>query len=157
MKSMLLVLTLSLAFAGFAQQSTKAQSGDQVANKSKIFIYRDKGKIKGPFFNVSKVPLSVYSDEKEMAVIDAGHYFVAHLEPGKHTLHSNDQHSGVQMEIEPNKEYFVRINVESVFPKVHGSLELTTEEQGKREVQGLQPLKAKLVRDRERVTVTEKP
>jgi hypothetical protein len=89
--------------------------------------------------------------------MENGRYFVVNVDPGQHTFRSNDKQSGIQLDVKPGQQYFVRLEIAAGFMKGHGRLILTAAEQGRYELQSnqLKPLDADKVADTSRVSVTE--
>ncbi len=138
-------LTLTSFFA-FAQ--SPAANPQQ---KASVYIYRYKQ------FVGSALAPSVYCDEVQLARMENGRYFSVPLDPGQHTFRSNDSQSGVQLELKPGEEYFIRVEIAAGMMKGHGRLILTAPEQGRYELQSnkLKPLDASKVVDTARVSVAE--
>lgn len=159
------VLTLcSLACCGFAQQpsasspqsansqteaaATTTQPGTQT-DKTTVYFYRYKQ------YAGSALSPSVYCDEAELARMENGRYFSVKLAPGKHTFRSNDKQSGVEVDLKPGQEYFLRVEIAAGFMKGHGRLIAVVPEQAKFELQSkkLKPLDGDKITDRERVSL----
>src|SRR5581483_5096049 len=119
--------------------------------KSTVHIYRYKQ------FQGSALAPSVYCDDTALARMEDGRYFSAKIEPGKHVFHSNDKQSGVELDIKPGQEYFLRVEIATGFMKGHGRLVLVSTEQGNYELKSskLKPLDANKVEDSTRVSVAE--
>jgi hypothetical protein len=66
---------------------------------------------------------------------------------------SNHTQLGVEIEISPGKEYFVRVEIATGFLKGHGRLVATTPEQGGYEIKRLKLLDPDKVRDQSRVLI----
>jgi hypothetical protein len=100
---------------------------------------------------------SVYCDEVQLARMDNGRYFSAAVEPGKHTFHSNDKQSGLELDAKPGEKYFIRVEIAAGAMKGHGRLVLMSPEQGSYEVKSkkLKPLDAGKVIDHTMVSVAE--
>jgi len=159
------VLTLcSLACCCFAQQpsasspqSATPQAGATTTTtqpvaqteKATVYFYRYKQYVG------SALSPSVYCDEAELARMENGRYFSAKLIPGKHTFRSNDKQSGVEVDLKPGQEYFLRVEIATGFMKGHGRLVAIVPEQAKFELQSkkLKPLDGDKVMDRERVSL----
>jgi len=144
-KSALFFLALTASF-GFAQQP--ASSPQQ---KASVYVYRYKQ------FAGSALSPSVYCDEVQLARMENGRYFTVALDAGHHTFRSNDSQSGVQLDLKPGEEYFIRLEIAAGMMKGHGRLMLTAPEQGRYELQSnkLKPLDASKVVDASRVSVAE--
>jgi len=130
----------------FAQQPTAAPQ-----QKASVYVYRYKQ------FVGSALSPSVYCDEVQLARMENGRYFSMTLDPGQHTFRSNDSQSGVQLDLKPGQEYFIRVEIAAGMMKGHGRLILTPAEQGRYELQSdkLKPLDANKVEDKARVSVAE--
>lgn len=115
------------------------------ATHALIYVYRHKQ------FAGSGLEPSVYLDEKQMARMDNGRFFVIKVAPGKHTIRSNDKQSGIEMELVAGKSYYVKIEIATGFWKGHGRLLLMQPEQATYEVKKLQPLGADKIVDKEAV------
>ena len=114
----------------------------------KVYVYRYKQ------FVGSMLEPSVYADEIELARMDNGKYFVVELPAGKHNIRSNDKQSTIELNVEPEKEYYVRVEIATGAFKGHGRLVLMSPEQGTSEVKRLKVLDVDKVRDHERVVLT---
>jgi hypothetical protein len=117
------------------------------AANANVFIYRYK-----QLTGAALAP-SVYCDEVQLARMDNGRYFVASISPGKHVFRSNDAQAGVEMEISPGKEYYIRVELATGFLKGHGRLVETTPEQGAYEIKRLKLLDPDKVKDPSRVLI----
>ena len=137
-------LAVSTPFV-FAQQPAASPQ------KASVYVYRYKQ------FVGSALSPSVYCDEVQLARMENGRYFSVTLDPGQHTFRSNDSQSGVQLDLQPGQEYFVRVEIAAGMMKGHGRLILTAPEQGRYELQSskLKPLDANKVSDTSRVSVAE--
>jgi len=159
---MKLLLTCAVTFcslAGFAQQpSTSPQSSTPQAESAsartqpgRIYFYRYKQ------YAGSALSPSVYCDEAELARMENGRYFTVKLAPGKHTFRSNDKQSGVEVDLKPGQEYFLRVELVAGFMKGHGRLVAVVPEQARFELKAknLKPLDADKVTDKERVSIEQ--
>ena len=142
----LAVFLIVTSFFAFAQ--TPAANQQQ---KASVYVYRYKQ------FVGSALSPSVYCDEVQLARMENGRYFSVTLDPGQHTFRSNDSQSGVQLDLKPGQEYFIRVEIAAGMMKGHGRLILTAAEQGRYELQSskLKPLDANKVTDQSRVSVAE--
>jgi hypothetical protein len=122
----LLVAISLLALLASAQepQSAVLQTANGKSSKGTVYVYRYKqfvGKALSP---------SVYCDETQLARMENGRYFTVKLDPGKHSFRSNDQQSGLDLEVKAGEEYFIRVEIATGFMKGHGRLVLVPREQG---------------------------
>lgn len=129
--------------AAETNKETTAAPSDQ---KPKIYFYRIKQ------FAGSALEPSVYCDNKELARMDNGRYFVVTLEPGKHTCRMGDKQTGFELDMKPGEEYYAKITIDMGFLKGHGRMTLLAKEQGAFEVQKVKLLTADKVKDRTLVT-----
>ena len=114
--------------------------------KPKIYFYRIKQ------FTGSALEPSVFCDEKELARMDNGRYFVVTLEPGKHTCRMGDKQTGFEIDMKPGEEYYAKITIDMGLFKGRGRLTLLANEQGAFELKKVQLLGADKVKDRTLVT-----
>jgi hypothetical protein len=114
--------------------------------KPKIYFYRIKQ------FTGSALEPTVYCDEKELARMDNGRYFVVTLEPGKHTCRMGDKQTGFEIDMKPGEEYYAKITIEMGVFKGRGRLTLLAKEQGGFELKKVKLLGADKVKDRTLVT-----
>ena len=145
-RSVLILLALAGTFLS-AQTVTTPQS--DASAQPTVYIYRYKQ------FVGSALQPSVYCDEVQLARMENGRYFAVKLDPGKHTFRSNDQQSGVELDLKAGQEYFLRVEIATGMWKGHGRLVLTAPEQGRFEVKGLKPLDEGKVADKTRVSLEE--
>ena len=114
--------------------------------KPKIYFYRIKQ------FAGSALEPTVYCDEKELARMDNGRYFVVTLEPGKHTCRMGDKQTGFEIDMKPGEEYYAKISIEAGVFKGRGRLTLLAKEQGAFELKKVKLLGADKVKDKTLVT-----
>ena len=146
-RSVLILLALAGTFLS-AQTVTTPQS--DASAQPTVYIYRYKQ------FVGSALQPSVYCDEVQLARMENGRYFAVKLDPGKHTFRSNDQQSGVELDLKAGQEYFLRVEIATGMLKGHGRLVLTAPEQGRFEVKaGLKPLDEGKDVDKTRVSVEQ--
>lgn len=115
------------------------------ASYALIYVYRHKQ------FAGSGLEPSVYLDEKQMARMDNGRFFVMKVAPGKHTVRSNDKQSGVEADFVAGKTYYIKVEIVAGFMKGHGRLLMMQPEQATYEVKKLQPLGPDKIMDKEAV------
>lgn len=118
------------------------------SDKATVYVYRYK-KYVG-----SALEPSVYCDEVQLARMDNGRFFVMHLSPGKHTFRSTDRQTGIEINVEAGREYYIRVDISPGFFKGQGALTLMQNEQGAYEIKKLKPLAASKIKDRTMVVVT---
>jgi hypothetical protein len=149
MRASLRVLPFLLALAPYFVQAQELSAPKQ--QTSVVYVYRYKQ------FVGSALAPSVYCDEAQLARMENGRYFAVNVDPGQHTFRSNDKQSGIQLDVKPGQEYFIRLEIAAGFMKGHGRLILTAAEQGRYELQSnqLKPLDPSKVSDTSRVSVTE--
>ena len=114
--------------------------------KPKIYFYRIKQ------FTGSALEPSVFCDEKELARMDNGRYFVVTLEPGKHTCRMGDKQTGFEIDMKPGEEYYAKVTIEMGVFKGRGRLTLLAKEQGAFELKKVKPLGVDKVKDKTLVT-----
>ena len=114
--------------------------------KPRIYFYRIKQ------FTGSALEPTVYCDEKELARMDNGRYFVVTLEPGKHTCRMGDKQTGFEVDMKPGEEYYAKISIEMGVFKGRGRLTLLAKEQGAFELKKVKLLGADKVKGKALVT-----
>lgn len=127
-----------MGLAAVAQEpaATAAPGIDGKASKATVYVYRYKQ------FAGSALEPSVYCDDVQLARMSNGRYFTVKVDPGKHTFHSNDKQSGIELDAKAGQEYFVRLEIATGFMKGHGRLILMSPEQAGYELKSdkLKPL-----------------
>jgi hypothetical protein len=152
----LLLLTALAIPAGSLAQNPQVQpqpkAGEPSAHAT-IYFYRYKQ------FVGSALAPSVYCDETQLARIENGRFFAAHIEPGKHTFRSNDKQSGVELDLKAGEKYYIRVEIATGMMKGHGRLVIAPVEQASYELKSskLKALDADKIDDKTRVTVDEDP
>jgi uncharacterized protein DUF2846 len=144
---LLALLSVSAVIAA-GQESSAAPSTATNSAKATVYVYRYK-----QFVGAALAP-SVYCDDVELARMENGRrYFMATLEPGKHTF----RQSGVVLEMKAGEQYYMRVEIATGFMKGHGRLVLMPREQASYELVStkLKPLDGNKVADKERVSVQE--
>src|SRR5215467_5194142 len=121
----LLASILLMGVAAVAQEpaTTAASAAEAKASKATIYVYRYKQ------FVGSALEPSVYCDEVQLARMTNGRYFMVKVDPGKHTFHSNDKQSGIELDAKAGQEYFIRLEIATGFMKGHGRLIMMAPEQ----------------------------
>jgi hypothetical protein len=114
--------------------------------KPRIYFYRIKQ------FAGSALEPTVYCDEKELARMDNGRYFVVTLDPGKHTCRMGDKQTGFEVDMKTGEEYYAKISIEAGVFKGRGRLTLLAKEQGAFELKKVKLLGADKVKDKTLVT-----
>ena len=147
----LLTLLNMLSVSAVIAAAQQIPSASPSSAKATVYVYRYK-----QFVGAALAP-SVYCDDVELARMENGRYFMATLEPGKHTFRSNDPQSGVVLEMKPGEQYYMRVEIATGLMKGHGRLVLMPREQAGYELVStkLKPLDASKVADKERVSVEE--
>lgn len=130
-----------------AQPAAVPDAGTAAAPNSQatVYVYRYKQ------FVGSALSPSVYCDETELARMENGRFFVVKLAPGKHVFRSNDKQAGVDVELKPGQEYYIRVELATGMMKGHGRLVAVAAEQGSYEIKKLKPLDQDKVKDTQHV------
>jgi hypothetical protein len=130
-----------------AAQAPTAHTATAAEGKATLYVYRHRR------FEGAALKPSVYIDDRELARIENGRYFVAKIEPGKHSIRSNDKASGVEINMKAGTGYFIRVDMQTGFWKGHGRLTMILPEQGEYEVKQTRPANDDDLKDRELVVV----
>lgn len=145
-----ILLLVVLTFAAVAQEPKPATPlekpiAESPASHALVYVYRHKQ------FAGSGLEPSVYLDETQVARMDNGRYFVVKVQPGKHTIRSNDKQSGIEADFAAGKSYYIKVEIVAGFMKGHGRLLLMQPEQATYEVKKLEPLGAEKIVNKELV------
>src|SRR5271165_5154777 len=100
---------------------------------------------------------SVYIDERELARIENGRFFVVNIEPGRHVVHSVDKASTVTVEMQPGQIYFLRVEIEQTQVTYRFETILVPPEQGWSEIGQTQPNDSKDIKASELASVGPLP
>jgi Protein of unknown function (DUF2846) len=153
MRSMrvLLASILLMGLVAFAQEpaTTAMLAVDAKASKATVYVYRYKQ------FVGSALEPSVYCDDVQLARMSNGRYFTVKVDAGKHTFHSSDKQSGIELDAKAGQEYFIRLEIATGFMKGHGRLILMSPEQAGYELNKLKPLDASKVANTAMVSTEE--
>jgi hypothetical protein len=128
-----------------AQATSPQQAGDSDAT---VYVYRYKqyvGKALSP---------SVYCDGNELARMENGRFFVVKVPAGAHVFSSNDKQAGIDVNLKPGEQYYIRVELATGFLKGHGRLVSMAPEQGAYEIKKLKPLDSDKVKDTQHVSLT---
>ena len=160
------LVVLALAIAAFAQyqpapaasavtsptqQEQKATNPPVIGTKATMYVYRlrdRQGMLNKP---------SVYIDERELARIENGRFFVVNVDPGRHVVHSVDKASTVTVEMQPGQIYFLRVEIVQTQFTYRFETILVPPEQGWSEIGQTQPNDSKDIKDSELAAVGPLP
>jgi hypothetical protein len=153
--TLLLLAAVAIPSGSHAQnpQAPPQPAAAAPSTHATIYFYRYKQYVG------SALSPSVFCDEAQLARMENGRYFMAHIEPGKHTFRSNDAQSGVELDLKPGEKYYIRIEIAPGMMKGHGRLVMAPVEQGIYDLKSnkLKPLGADMISDKARVSVEEEP
>jgi len=119
--------------------------------KALVYVYRKKN------FNTRNMQPSVYVDGEEVARMDDGKFFIVKLTPGKHNLEVNKGHSGAQIDMKAGEHYYFRVDIKAGFLKGRSEVTYMQKEQGALEIQKMNPLEEKWIKDKSKITVEAQP
>lgn len=149
MRELCLKVPLAIALIGFAAVASCWAQDDPTKGKAVIYVYS---------YNVSAlgtVHKTVYLDDKPLADVTPGRYFVAVVEPGNHTLSWKEKRrGGVAEEFEADTVSYVRAgwNEGGLFIKPAG-LTLMPVQNGLFDIKQLRPVENKNIKDRTKAFV----
>lgn len=123
-----------------APTPSEAVVSGPAADQAFAYFYRKK-KVLGMALNTS-----VHVDRVEVADLDPGTYVKVPLSPGKHAFYSDEDGDTLQLDLEPGREYFFRIELRAGMWKGHGVLKLVDVKEGSEEFEKWQLKLAKDVR-----------
>src|ERR1700716_3948120 len=110
-----LLIFCFMGLAAIAQEpaADSQKTAEAKPSKATVYVYRYK-----QFVGAALEP-SVYCDELQLARMTNGRYFTTKIDSGKHTFHSNDKQSGVELDLKAGQEYFIRLEIATGFMKGH--------------------------------------
>ena len=150
-----ILAVFTIAVVSYAQDSASQPTTTAVATSASatVYFYRYKQ------FVGSALAPSVFCDDSQLARMENGRFFVAHVAPGKHSFHSNDAQAGVELDVRAGEKYYVRLEIAAGMMKGHGRLLLIPAEQASYELKSkqLKPLDADKISDKDRVLWQERP
>jgi hypothetical protein len=142
-----ILAVFTIAAVSYAQDSASQPTTTAVDTSASatVYFYRYKQ------FVGSALAPSVFCDDSQLARMENGRFFVAHISPGKHSFHSNDVQAGVELDVKGGEKYYIRVEIATGMMKGHGRLLLTAPEQGAYELKSkqLKPLDADKITDKD--------
>jgi Protein of unknown function (DUF2846) len=133
------------------QQAQKEVSAPATSAKATMYVYRlrdHQGMLNKP---------SVFIDERELARIENGRFFVVNVDPGRHVIRSVDKVSTVTAEMQPGQVYFLRVAIEQTRFTYRFETILVSSEQGWSEIGQTGPNDPKDIKDHELAAVGPLP
>jgi len=150
-----LVLSAFLALPVYAQTSPAAaqtatadKSGSQeaaAAEQVRLHVYRQRR------YEGSALAPSIYVDDKQVARVGNGRRVTISLNPGAHTIRSDDKSSAISLDAKAGQDYYVRVDEATGFWKGHGRLTLMLPEQGAAEYKLQKPIEENRIINKEMV------
>jgi hypothetical protein len=139
------------AFEAMSAKAAEPKAAARVAGgKTRVHIYRYKD------FATSGVHPSVFCDQMHIADLQDGRYFIVEVDAGKHAFRANDKQAVIELNTEPGKEYFLRVEmIQNGLWKPTGRLMMVMPEQGAPEVKRLRYLDADDIKDKKMVKPPE--
>lgn len=135
-----------LTWCGFAVIASNGMAplfaqvpGSTEGSKATVIVYRMTK------FGARAVDPPVYCDDREMAWMDNGRYFIVKLEPGKHLLRSEDTAETAPLEARAGETYYVEVQIKMGKWKGKGKATLVAKEKGQNDTKKLKPLAIKNV------------
>src|SRR5216684_5640961 len=136
-----------------AQTEQKATNAAAAATgaKATIYVYRLRemaGLLNKP---------SIYVDEKEIARVRNGRFFVVNLDPGQHVIHSQHKPAIVSLHVNPGQVYYIRVAWEFTSQGDRAATTLVPLERGWAEMSQTEPSNPSDIKDHELASVGEMP
>jgi len=136
-----------------AQTEQKATNAAAAATgaKATIYVYRLRemaGLLNKP---------SIYVDEKEIARVRNGRFFVVNLDPGQHVIHSQHKPAIVSLHVNPGQVYYIRVAWEFTSQGDRAATTLIPLERGWAEMSQTEPSNPSDIKDHELASVGEMP
>jgi hypothetical protein len=130
-------------FIASAQPSdVPAQTTDA---KGRVYVYRYEA------FQGEVLRPSIYVDEQDVARIQNGRGVILALEPGQHTLRSNDKQSQITLDVKAGRAYYIRLDLNGGawkgVGKGLGRLTQMLPEQGVGEFKEAKPAEKRMIKD----------
>lgn len=101
---------------------------------------------------LGRVKKPVFLDDAEIAQIRPERFFIALVEPGKHTFRlKNKKFGGIEMDFEAGKTYYIRINWESEGKLKPAGIVLMPPESGAYDIKQLRPVGRENIKDQSRI------
>jgi hypothetical protein len=100
---------------------------------------------------------SIYVDEKEIARIRNGRFFVVNLDPGRHVIHSQHKPAIVNLDVNPGQVYYIRVAWEFTSHGDRAATTLIPLERGWAEMSQTEPSDPSDIKDHELASVGEMP
>jgi hypothetical protein len=130
-RSLFLILALSVA------------TFSQTAGKAIVYVYTYSAST-----TIGTVRKPVFLDDKEIADIRPEKFFIALIEPGKHTFSlKNKKLGGIEKEFEAGKTYYLRVDWRSGAKLSPQGFVSVNEENGAYDVRQLKPIDKKNIKD----------
>ncbi len=111
-----------------------------VAGRATLHVYRQW------HFAGSLGKFPAFVDEREVASVGNGRFFVARLEPGRHVIRNKDKTRTAEIDMKAGQDYYVRLEFTSGFVN-HMIATHVAEEVGRSEMQPLKPVEAGNIKD----------
>jgi uncharacterized protein DUF2846 len=111
-----------------ARQEQKATNPPAAGAKATIYVYRLR--LTAGMFN--KPP--IYVDEKEIARITNGRFFLVNLDSGRHVIRSEHKAAVVTLDVNPGQTYYIRVAWEATAHTARAATTLVPPEQGWAEI-----------------------
>lgn len=128
-------------------QSGQAAASDLPDSPAWVYVYRYKEDGGGG--------QPVFCDERPLAQLDNGRYFLAKLKAGRHAFRSSDKQSGIELDLKAGQKYYIRVELPVVALNPHGRVILVPPEQGGYEVKNLRPVDSRKIKDKQIVVSPE--
>lgn len=144
-------LFASIALVSVTALATAQEPPQPSAEKVRVNVYRYK-----QYMGKGLRP-SIYVDEKDAARLQDGRYVVLQLTAGKHTFRSNDAQSQVELDLKPDEQYYIRIDIAPGMWKGHGRLTFVQPGQGAGELKEMKPVDSEMIKDKELVAADFQP
>jgi hypothetical protein len=125
--------------------------GVRAQEKATVYIYEPPHKTM-----IGRVAPLIFCDEKPLAEIPGGRFFIAKLDSGVHTFRSKDRKKGgVEIDLKSAATYYlkVRLDADGYFLRYAG-IELVPEANGRYDIKQLKPIDKKDVKDETRVSLS---
>ena len=136
MKQIFLTMLLFLSVPLNAQQTDDK-------GKATVYIYKT-----WHAATLWRAAFAIYLDDKMIARLDRGIYFVAQIPIGKHSFSTKNKKSGgVELDIKAGETYILRLDTDTGAQVTHPRLSIPAPEQSQFDLKQMKPIEKKDIKD----------
>lgn len=145
----LMAMVTTASYQSSGRQTTEQ---DTDSNKVSVYVYKTPHQR-----TLGRVAPPVYCDEKLLAKLDGGRYFIVKLEPGTHAFRSkNKKDGGVEIELKLGQEYYLRMETRTGVQVNAPRISVVPNEEGRYDVKQMKYVNDDDIKDRSKVVAMGK-